>query len=146
MTTNDSKLIWEAYIQEKYGLNTLARVAGTETAGKVTNFAAGTGLGKALGGKALDAMLDQLQSADKQWLATNIDNDAALQQAVGDATGSALGQEISTATGVDQTVLQKVITNLISQPNIKELVKQKLSPQPAPAAPAASVATAQGTL
>lgn len=143
MPVNDSELIWEAYIQEKYGLNTLAKVAGTKTAGKVANFAAGTGLGKAIGGKALDAMLDQLQSADKQWLATNIDNDAALQQAAGDATGSAQGQEISTATVVDQTVLQKVITNLISQPNIKELVKQKLSTQPTPTAPAAPV---QGAL
>jgi hypothetical protein len=132
---NDSELIWESYVQEKYGLNTLAKLGGNETVGKVANWAAGTKIGGTLGGKALDTMLSELQSADKQWLAANIDDDAALQQAIGTVTGSDQGQEISAATGVDQTALQKVITNLISQPNIKELVKQKLSPQAAPAAP-----------
>ena len=77
------------------------------------------------------SLLQQLSTSEKQWLAANIDNDEALQVASTGATTSNAGQEISAATGVDATAMQKVVMNIISQPNIKQIVKQKLGVAPA---------------
>lgn len=128
----DDQLLQEAYLYVnenalvKKAANLGAKAAGNKFVGKAVNMAAGTKLGQAVGGAALDEILQQLSAEEKQWLAANIDNDEALQNAAEGATTSNVGQEISAETGVEQSVMQKAVTNIISQPNIKQIVKQKL--------------------
>ena len=119
MMNKDTRLIYEAWadnalVQKAAGVgaNVGAKITGNKFVGKAINAAAGTTFGQKAGGAVLDQILPQLSAEEKQWLAANIDDDAALQKAT---------QQV-----VDQSAMQKVITNIISQPNIKQIVKQKL--------------------